>query len=118
MRRIIAALGLGLAMAGGALAAVDPSYLPYAKPGILADVGGGRRINLNCMGKGSPTVILSAGAGSWSSTWSAVQPAVAARTRVCSWDRAGFGYSDASAETKMDLAPLMEEMQRSLQGLR
>jgi hypothetical protein len=27
-------------------------------------------------------------------------------------------YSEATAETKMDLAPLMEEMQHSLQGMR
>jgi pimeloyl-ACP methyl ester carboxylesterase len=45
------------------------------------------------MGRGSPTVILTAGAGAWSATWSLVQPAVARTTRVCAWDRAGFGFS-------------------------
>jgi pimeloyl-ACP methyl ester carboxylesterase len=45
------------------------------------------------MGQGSPTVLLTAGSGDWSGTWSLVQPAVAKTTRVCAWDRAGFGLS-------------------------
>jgi pimeloyl-ACP methyl ester carboxylesterase len=51
-----------------------------------------------CMGQGSPTVILTAGAGNWGITWNRVQPAVARKTRVCAWDRAGFGLSDVSTQ--------------------
>src|SRR4051812_42175674 len=39
-------------------ATVDPTMLPYATPGILAKLPGGRVIHLKCMGSGSPTVIL------------------------------------------------------------
>lgn len=89
--------------------AIDATMALYAKAGDGVRLGGGRRINLVCIGKGFPTVILTAGAGEWSATWSKVQPAIATRTRACAWDRAGFGFSDASAaeqateETTRDL---------------
>jgi pimeloyl-ACP methyl ester carboxylesterase len=68
-----------------------------APPGILVDVGG-RKLHLYCTGKGSPTVILEAGAGSFSIDWALVQPDVAKTTRVCSYDRAGYGWSDPGPE--------------------
>jgi len=55
---------------------------------------GGYRLHINCTGTGSPTVILDAGLGGTSLDWSLVQPAVARFTRVCSYDRAGYGWSD------------------------
>lgn len=75
---------------------VDPQLLPYAKPDTLAKLPDGRAIHLKCMGAGSPTVILTAGLGDWGEVWRKVQPSVATTTRVCAWDRAGFGYSDGS----------------------
>jgi pimeloyl-ACP methyl ester carboxylesterase len=51
-----------------------------------------------CQGEGTPTVILTAGLGQWSIAWSPVQAGIARTTRVCAWDRAGFGFSDASGE--------------------
>jgi len=68
----------------------------YPAPGKLIDVGG-YRLHLSCTGTarpGSPTVILEAGYGNSLLVWSKVQPAVAAFTRVCSYDRAGYGWSD------------------------
>src|SRR2546430_12892620 len=65
----------------------------YPPPGRLIDVGG-RRLHLNCKGKGSPTVILMAGGGAFSIDWALVQPKVAESTHVCSYDRAGLGWSD------------------------
>jgi pimeloyl-ACP methyl ester carboxylesterase len=68
----------------------------YPAPGRLIDVGG-YRLHLSCTGTarpGSPTVILEAGYGNSSLAWSKVQPAVASFTRVCSYDRAGYGWSD------------------------
>src|SRR5687768_16555020 len=47
-----------------------------------------------CMGEGCPTVLLDARAGGWSAKWEPVQPHLAHTTRVCSWDRAGSGWSD------------------------
>ena len=65
----------------------------YAPPGRLIDVGG-YRLHLYCTGSGGPTVALDAGLGGFSLDWSLVQPQVAAATRVCSYDRAGNGWSE------------------------
>ena len=64
-------------------------------PGQLVDVGG-YKLHINCIGEGSPTVILEAGWGDYSTTWAYVQPEVVKNTRVCSYDRAGHGWSDPS----------------------
>lgn len=69
---------------------------PLPPPGRLVDVGGWR-LHLNCAGEARssrPTVILEAGAGDFSVDWSLVQPGVARFARVCSYDRAGSGWSD------------------------
>ena len=65
----------------------------YAAPGRLVD-NGGRKLHLHCTGAGTPTVILMAGGGAYSIDWALVQPRVADITRVCSFDRAGLGWSD------------------------
>ena len=62
-------------------------------PGRLVDVGG-HRLHLWCMGAGAPAVILENGLGGSSAAWGFVQPEAARFTRVCSYDRAGTGYSD------------------------
>src|SRR5262245_50648836 len=62
-------------------------------PGQLIDIGG-QRIHLDCTGRGSPTVVFENGAGDFSVVWSLVQPGVAAFTRACSYDRAGYAWSD------------------------
>jgi pimeloyl-ACP methyl ester carboxylesterase len=67
----------------------------YPPPGQLVDVGG-FRLHIYCVGTGSPTVVIDAGLGDWSASWSSwVQPAVARTTRVCTYDRAGMGWSEA-----------------------
>lgn len=67
----------------------------HPMPGQLVDIGG-YRMHLLCMGQGSPTVILESGLGDSYLSWHKVQPPVAKFTRVCSYDRAGLGYSDSS----------------------
>jgi len=67
----------------------------YPPPGQLVDIGG-YRLHINCTGSGSPTVVIEAGAGDWSTTWGVVQPEVAKTTRVCTYDRPGLGWSEAS----------------------
>jgi pimeloyl-ACP methyl ester carboxylesterase len=62
-------------------------------PGRLVDIGG-YRLHLWCTGNGAPAVILDTGLGGSSAGWYAVQPDVARFTHVCSYDRAGMGYSD------------------------
>jgi pimeloyl-ACP methyl ester carboxylesterase len=64
-----------------------------APPGRLVDIGG-YRLHLWCTGDGAPAVILDTGLGGSSAGWGYVQPDVARFTRVCSYDRAGMGYSD------------------------
>jgi len=92
---LLAALALlvaGVAPAGAA--GVDKTLDSYSRPGQLVDIGG-RRLNLRCSGHGAPTVILDIGLGETSLAWRKVQPAIARMTRVCSYDRAGFAFSDA-----------------------
>lgn len=68
----------------------------YTKPQQLVDVGGGRQLNLYCRGEGSPTVVFDSGLGDSTVAWALVQPAIAKKTRACSYDRAGLGFSDAA----------------------
>jgi len=71
---------------------------PVTSTGRRVYIGGGQHIYLNCTGRGSTTgsttVILEAGAGDFAEVWSLVQPKVAELTRVCSYDRGGYGWSD------------------------
>ncbi len=78
------------------LAAVAPSntYKPYEAPQRMVDLGTGRRLNIYCSGIGSPTVILDGAIGSSMFVWHLVQPKLAQHLRVCSYDRAGYGFSD------------------------
>jgi pimeloyl-ACP methyl ester carboxylesterase len=62
-------------------------------PGRLIDVGG-FALHLHCSGSGSPSVVLDAALGGSSVSWSWIQPEIAKRTRVCSYDRAGYGWSE------------------------
>jgi pimeloyl-ACP methyl ester carboxylesterase len=55
----------------------------------------GIQLRLDCRGKGSPTVVLEAGASVHSIAWVRIQDDVAKFTRVCSYDRAGMGWSDS-----------------------
>jgi pimeloyl-ACP methyl ester carboxylesterase len=69
----------------------------YPPPGRLIDIGR-RKLQLYCTGKGTPTVILMAGGGAFSIDWALVQPQLAESTRVCSYDRAGLGWSGPGPE--------------------
>jgi pimeloyl-ACP methyl ester carboxylesterase len=96
--RILAALSglLIFAAVGGATWQwlADRQDLASAPPpGRLVDVGG-HRLHLWCTGSGAPAVILENGLGGSTAAWGFVQPEVARFTRVCSYDRAGMGYSD------------------------
>src|SRR6266700_167098 len=67
--------------------------------GRLFDVGG-YKMHIDCTGEGSPTVILESGLGDTYVSWRKVQPQIAKFTRVCSYDRAGIGYSDSSPQSR------------------
>lgn len=68
----------------------------FVRAHTLLDVGGGRKMHLYCRGEGAVTVMFDAGLSDWSSIWALVQPGIASRTRACTYDRAGMGYSDPS----------------------
>lgn len=72
----------------------------YPPPGRLIDVGG-YRLHIHCTGTGSPTVVIEAGLGDWSTGWSLVQPEVAKTTRTCTYDRAGSGWSDPGPQPRI-----------------
>ena len=76
----------------GVATALERRRFPH--PGRLMDVGG-HQLHLHCTGAGVPTVVLEAPAATMSSAWARVQNPVAAVTRVCSYDRAGLGWSEA-----------------------
>ncbi len=67
----------------------------FAHPHDRIDVGG-HRLNLTCRGSGSPTVVFESPSSEAAWAWWRVLPAVAAHTRACAYDRAGFGFSDAA----------------------
>lgn len=79
--------------AGASTTPMHPEWEFYAHPQRLIDIGG-RKLNIYCIGKGSPTVILDGGLGSDITEWRFVQPEIAKTTQVCAYDRAGNGFSD------------------------
>lgn len=69
----------------------------FAPMGNIVSVrmdNGTYNMHLHCIGGGNPTVILDADIGAWSIHWATVQSEIAKFTRVCSYDRAGYGWSD------------------------
>jgi pimeloyl-ACP methyl ester carboxylesterase len=97
----LAALILTLALMGTVyqVIATRRDQRKYPAPGRLVDVGG-YRLHLHCSGpegaSGGPTVVMDAGIGECSLGWSVVQPEIAKFARVCTYDRAGLGWSDPS----------------------
>lgn len=87
----------------------------YPAPGQRVDVGG-RKLYIYCTGEtnGNPTVLLETLSGGAAVYWGWVQPQVAQVTRVCSYDRAGRGWSDPIAaphdlnQTVDDLSMLLK----------
>lgn len=85
----------------------------HPMPGQLVDIGG-YKLHIYCTGQGSPTVILDAGLGDSFISWQKVQPQIAKFTRVCSYDRAGLGYSESSPRPRT-CRVFVDELQRLLQ---
>jgi pimeloyl-ACP methyl ester carboxylesterase len=94
--------------------AEDLRMLPYAEPGQLVDIGG-RHINMQCAGTGKPTVILMAGLFSWSLVWYKTQPVIAQRTRVCTFDRAAYGFSDPAPRPQI-ISEVVDDLHSALKA--
>jgi pimeloyl-ACP methyl ester carboxylesterase len=71
----------------------------YPPPGKMVDVGG-YKLHIYCIGEGSPTVILDAAADMMSADWAWIQPEIAKHTQVCSYDRAGMGWSEPGPQPR------------------
>jgi pimeloyl-ACP methyl ester carboxylesterase len=91
-RLLLLALMISMLMSGQT-GSGTPADIVYIRPGQLVSVDG-FRLNLYCMGSGSPAVIFDSGWEDWAPGWSKVQPQVAKWTRACSYDRAGVGFSE------------------------
>jgi pimeloyl-ACP methyl ester carboxylesterase len=110
-RRVLRRIGRGLAavvvliailaLAGASYEAIAATgdARHYPAPGQLVDVGG-FRLHIDCVGTGSPTVVLDAGLGGSSLDWSLVQSELGQTTRVCAYDRAGMGWSDPGPQPR------------------
>jgi pimeloyl-ACP methyl ester carboxylesterase len=122
LRAIVAALATALLLSISDVVLAEPTpapamaedqrFLPYVEPGQLVDIGG-RHINLHCTGAGGPTVILMAGLFSWSVVWYKTQPAIAQKTRVCAFDRAGYGFSDPGPRPQI-LSDVVDDLHAAL----
>jgi pimeloyl-ACP methyl ester carboxylesterase len=102
LRRMLARIAGGTLGAIAILAAAGAIYetiaasgdaSAYLPTGRLIDVGG-YRLHLDCRGAGSPTIVMDAGLSGSSLDWILVQSELANGNRVCSYDRAGMGWSE------------------------
>jgi pimeloyl-ACP methyl ester carboxylesterase len=110
-----AGLCVGLVIAAGAIYQFSMTRWEshrYPAPGKLVDIGG-LRLHINCTGTGSPAVLLEAGPNDSSIIWQLAQPEISKFTRVCSYDRAGFGWSDAPNEPRSS-SNIANELERLL----
>lgn len=89
---VILLFAAGYIFEAGALRRDQERYPPLGEHLIVDE----REIHIFCIGSGDPTVILEAGEGLFSLSWQLVQPEAAKITRVCSYDRAGLGWSQAN----------------------
>src|ERR671913_468644 len=92
--------------------ATDRAERSYPPPGEMVDVGG-YSLHINCVGQGSPTVVLDGGSGEMSADWVWVQREVSDTTRVCAYDRAGMGWSEMGPEPR-DAKQISSELHAQL----
>ena len=90
---LVALVAVALAASSG-FDAIALHHFRSSPPGQMYRVNG-HTMRIDCIGSGSPTIVLDAGLGNDGLIWGGVQPVLAKTTRVCSYDRAGFGWSDA-----------------------
>ena len=90
------------------LTSAGPPQQP-GPPGRLVTVNG-RTLHLHCTGNGGPTVLLEAGAGQFSTVWAEIQSRVSDFSRVCSYDRAGMGWSSRAPDGAYDGASVVRDL--------
>ena len=85
-------------------------------PGKMVDLGG-HRLHVNCTGRGQPTLVVENGLGDFSFDWVLVQHKVASFTRICTYDRAGYAWSDPGPKPRT-FSQLNLELRDALAKLR
>src|SRR5215210_6369748 len=111
---VVALLALAVVGAIYQAIATELAERAYPPPGEMVDVGG-YRLHINCVGQGSPTVVLDSGSGAFSAHWVRVQQEVSGTTRVCAYDRAGMGWSEMGPEPR-DAKQVSSELHALLKG--
>jgi pimeloyl-ACP methyl ester carboxylesterase len=92
----------------------DRFVAAHPAPGQIYNVNG-YKMHLWCTGSGSPTIIIDAGLGGGSAGWQRVQPQLSKTTRVCSYDRAGEGWSELQPGPR-DSDHIVQQMRDLLQA--
>lgn len=111
IHRLAKMLAVGLCLAGASSAAAP------ARQDLTARLPDGRRLHFACAGQGAPTVVLESGFGATAEAWFKVQPELARDTRVCSYDRAGYGASDPGPAPR-DGAAIAADLDAGLRAAR
>jgi pimeloyl-ACP methyl ester carboxylesterase len=99
---------LGLSVSATAAAAPEPT-------GKLVDLGG-HKLHVYCTGHGSPTGVVETGLGDFSFDWALVQTRVSRFTRICTYDRAGYAWSDPGPKPRT-FSQINLELRDALQKL-
>ena len=87
----------------------------FPAPGRMLPVKGGQ-LHVQAMGSGEPVIILESGIAASSLNWSILQPSLAALTRACSYDRAGYGWS-TGPDRSCSLQRMSENLHELMQQL-
>ncbi len=111
---IVGLLALAVIGAIYQVVATEIDERTYSPPGEMVDVNG-HLMHINCVGEGSPTVILEAANLGMSAHWVRVQQQLTKTTRVCAYDRAGMGWSEAGPEPR-DARQISSELHTLLGG--
>jgi pimeloyl-ACP methyl ester carboxylesterase len=111
---IVGLLALAVIGAIYQVVATEIDERTYSPPGEMVNVNG-HLMHINCVGEGSPTVILEAANLGMSAHWVRVQQQLTKTTRVCAYDRAGMGWSEMGPEPR-DARQISSELHALLKG--
>ena len=98
-----------------ALSLAAPAATAPKPVGKLVDLGG-HKLHVYCTGQGSPPVVVETGLGDFSFDWALVQTRVSGFTRICTYDRAGYAWSDPGpkprtfAQVNLELHDALEKL--------
>jgi pimeloyl-ACP methyl ester carboxylesterase len=111
---VVALLALAVVGAIYQATATARAERAHPPPGEMVDVGD-HRVHINCVGQGSPTVVLDAALGAVSTSWVRVQQEVSGTTRVCAYDRSGMAWSKSGPGPR-DAKQVSGELRALLEG--